>query len=72
MPAAVVSYVTVMTPVASAIAMVLTYFVRMKPTAQAVAAAVMPVMSSDSKPSETAVLAEAARFRPSVTFERTV
>src|SRR5580698_8911565 len=60
-----VLYVTVTTPEPCAIEMLVTYLVGTKPTAHAVAAAFMPMMSPDSKASATVVLAESARFRPS-------
>ena len=65
-------YVMVITPVAAAMLMADTYLVALKAAFHDVAAAVTPAMSFDWNPSDTATLADPARFRPSVTFERMV
>src|SRR5580704_15130229 len=62
----------VMTPVLASAATLVTYLVGSQPLFQAVAAALTPAMSLASKPSPIAILAEDARPRPSITFERTV
>src|SRR5207253_4147828 len=65
-------YVTTMWPSAGSIVMVLTYLVGLNAATHSADAPATPAMSFDWNASDTETLADPARFRPSVTFERMV
>ena len=71
MPAAPPLYLTVTSHgVTAPIETLVTYFEVAAAGTQEPAAATIPLVPFDSKPSDTVVFAAAARLRPSVTFER--